>query len=117
MNPEPHSGVGFHPIQKIPKRDFLDGALVGAGSLKPPKLTSWLTGKVEKSNIFDKIVFLLPICSLNVGLYTPFKRLGVFYYHKSTWALWILPIVNAYLFLLLINSQMCPNIIFLMEPL
>jgi len=26
--------VGFHPIQKIPKRDFWDGALVGVGSLK-----------------------------------------------------------------------------------
>jgi hypothetical protein len=27
--------VGFHPIQKIPKRDFWDGALVGVGLLKP----------------------------------------------------------------------------------
>jgi hypothetical protein len=27
--------IGFQRIQKIPKRDFLDGALVGAGSLKP----------------------------------------------------------------------------------
>jgi hypothetical protein len=35
MNPEPCPGVGFHHIQKIPKQDFLDGALVGAGSLKP----------------------------------------------------------------------------------
>jgi hypothetical protein len=40
MNQEPYPGVGFHPIQKIPKRDFLDGALVGTGSLKPPRLTS-----------------------------------------------------------------------------
>jgi hypothetical protein len=24
----------FHPIHEIPKRDFLDGALVGAGSLR-----------------------------------------------------------------------------------
>jgi hypothetical protein len=29
------SWVGIHPIQDIPKRDFLDGALVGDGSLKP----------------------------------------------------------------------------------
>jgi hypothetical protein len=36
MNPEPCPGVGFHHIQKIPKQDFLDGAVVGAaGSLKP----------------------------------------------------------------------------------
>jgi hypothetical protein len=28
-------GVGFDAIQKIPKQDFWDGALVGAGSLKP----------------------------------------------------------------------------------
>jgi hypothetical protein len=35
MNPEPCPGVGFHHIQKIPKREFLDAALVGAGSLKP----------------------------------------------------------------------------------
>jgi hypothetical protein len=27
--------IGFHPIEKIPKRDFLHAALVGAGSLKP----------------------------------------------------------------------------------
>ncbi len=27
--------VGFHPIWKIPEGDFSDGALVGAGSLKP----------------------------------------------------------------------------------
>jgi hypothetical protein len=27
--------VGFHPIQKIPKWDFLDGALVGVMSLGP----------------------------------------------------------------------------------
>jgi len=31
--------VGFHPIQNIPKRDFLDGALVGVGSLKPHHLS------------------------------------------------------------------------------
>jgi hypothetical protein len=27
--------IGFHPIEKIPKRDFLHAALVGAGLLKP----------------------------------------------------------------------------------
>ncbi len=30
----------FHPIHEIPERDFMDGALVGAGSLKP---TVWHT--------------------------------------------------------------------------
>ncbi len=29
----------FHPIHEIPERGFLDGALVGAGSLKPTKGT------------------------------------------------------------------------------
>jgi hypothetical protein len=28
-------GGQFHPIHEIPERDFLDGALVGGGSLKP----------------------------------------------------------------------------------
>jgi len=28
-------GGQFHPIHEIPERDFLDGALVSAGSLKP----------------------------------------------------------------------------------
>jgi hypothetical protein len=28
-------GGQFHPIYEIPEREFLDGALVGAGSLKP----------------------------------------------------------------------------------
>jgi hypothetical protein len=28
-------GGQFHPIHEIPERDFLDGALVGAGSLRP----------------------------------------------------------------------------------
>jgi len=28
-------GEQFHPIHEIPERDFLDGVLVGAGSLKP----------------------------------------------------------------------------------
>ncbi len=28
-------GGQFHPIHEIPERDFLDGELVGAGSLKP----------------------------------------------------------------------------------
>jgi hypothetical protein len=45
MNPEPYPGVGFHPIQKIPKRDFLDGALVGAGwvtqASKTNQLANW----------------------------------------------------------------------------
>jgi len=31
----PGVGLGVIPAQKIPKRDFWDGALVGAGSLKP----------------------------------------------------------------------------------
>jgi hypothetical protein len=39
VNPEPCPRVGFHPTQKIPKRDFLNGALVGAGSLKPSSLS------------------------------------------------------------------------------
>ncbi len=30
-------GGQFHPIHEIAERDFLDGALVGAGSLKPQK--------------------------------------------------------------------------------
>jgi hypothetical protein len=29
------AGGQFHPIHEIPERDFLDGAQVGAGSLKP----------------------------------------------------------------------------------
>ncbi len=29
------AGGQFHPIHEIPERDFLDGALVGAGKLKP----------------------------------------------------------------------------------
>ncbi len=29
-------GEQLHPIHEIPERDFLDGALEGAGSLKPP---------------------------------------------------------------------------------
>jgi hypothetical protein len=36
----PNLGLGFIPSKNSPKGDFLDGALVGAGSLKPPKLTS-----------------------------------------------------------------------------
>jgi hypothetical protein len=28
-------GEQFHPIHEIPKRDFLDGALMGVGSFKP----------------------------------------------------------------------------------
>jgi hypothetical protein len=37
MDPEPCPGVGlgFIPSGKIPKGNFLDGAMVGAGSLKP----------------------------------------------------------------------------------
>jgi hypothetical protein len=31
----PNLGLGFIPSKKFPKGDFLDGALVGAGSLKP----------------------------------------------------------------------------------
>ncbi len=30
-------GEQFHPIHEIPQQDFLDGALVGARSLKPKK--------------------------------------------------------------------------------
>ncbi len=41
-------GGQFHPIHKIPEQDFLDGALVGAGSLKPCKCWS----RVKSCNRF-----------------------------------------------------------------
>jgi hypothetical protein len=31
-------GGQFHPIHEIPEGEFLDGALVGAGSLKPSSM-------------------------------------------------------------------------------
>jgi hypothetical protein len=34
----------FHPIHEIPERDCLDGALVGAGSLKPSYSTHSSSG-------------------------------------------------------------------------
>jgi hypothetical protein len=40
----------FHPIHEIPERDFLDGALLGAGSLKPEliKYLCWLDQEIHQ---------------------------------------------------------------------
>jgi len=37
----------FHPVHEIPERDLLDGALVGAGSLKPYPLNTVLSVRVR----------------------------------------------------------------------
>ncbi len=43
----------FHPIHKITKWDFLDGALVGVGSLRPyfDQLSKLVTGFINDSDI------------------------------------------------------------------
>jgi hypothetical protein len=57
------AGGQFHPIHEIPERDFLDGALVGAGSLKPHfQFHVHFQFILKSSNKIMKLRVLFPLC-------------------------------------------------------
>ncbi len=57
------AGGQFHPIHEIPEGDFLDGALVGAGSLKPHfQFHVHFQFILKSSNKIMKLRVLFPLC-------------------------------------------------------
>jgi len=60
----------FHPIHEILKQDFLDGAMVGVGSLKPQTMSKHLNSKISTpfTILFPKTLHSYNLFSSNEGV-------------------------------------------------